>query len=219
MVLLQQCGFLPELLTLTRPSTSFLSLFFPTFLRVGWQVVAAALSSLLLNRILYLICPFPRVAQSLKNSFTRISQEMKIMSRKPTFQSPVEDLCGSKAGMAIYTAQAFPSWGADPVREFEGCFLVYALRKAYVQGRRGSKFWEEIPQTPNCPWVINHGHRECPLLTCLLLFQKTLGHFSLKPIAFPLLTETAITSTVEVALGSIQTIETGTNARFGSGHH
>ena len=160
---------MPELLTITRPSTSILSLFFRTPLRVGWtaalalwQAVAAALSSLLLNRILCLIWHFPRVARSPKNSLTRISQEMKITYRKPNFWSPVEDPCGSKAGMAIYTAQAFPSWGAEPVREFEGCFLMRALRKPYVQGRRGSKFWDEILQAPNLPWVISHGHRECP---------------------------------------------------------
>lgn len=109
-----------------------------------------------------LICHFPRVARSLKNSLTRISQEMKVTYRKPAFWSPVEDPCGSKAGMATYTAQAFPSWGAEPVREFEGCFLVRPLRKPYVQGRRGSKFWDEILQAPNLPWVISHGHRGCP---------------------------------------------------------
>ncbi|XP_032191025.1 HSPB1-associated protein 1 isoform X3 [Mustela erminea] len=91
MVLLQQGGSLSELLTLTRPSTSILSLFFSASLRVGWTAglalwqVMAVLPSLLLNRMVYLICPFPGVAQSLKNSLTRISRDTNILYWKPTY--------------------------------------------------------------------------------------------------------------------------------------
>lgn len=91
MVLLQQGGFLSELLTLTRPSTSILSLFFPASLRVGWTAglalsqVMAVLPSLLLNRMVYLICPFLGVAQSLKNSLTQISRDTNILYWKPTY--------------------------------------------------------------------------------------------------------------------------------------
>lgn len=96
----------------------------------------------------------------------------------------MEDLCGSKAGIAIYTAPAFPSWVIDPVREFEGCFLMRALRKPF-QGRRGSKFWEEILQAPSPPWVISHGHR-VPTLTRLSSFVlENLGPLFFKAHGFP----------------------------------
>ena len=160
-------GFLPELTTTTRPSTSILSLFFTASLRVGWvgdfatwQVVVAALSPRLLNRILYLTCHFPRVAQSLRNSFTLISQ-----CTESQFSSFQWGIYVSKAGIADYTRQAFPS------QESWRLLPDVCVKESYPQGRGASDFWEKILQAPHPLWVISHRHRLPTLwLGCLQSF-------------------------------------------------
>lgn len=128
-------GFLLELRTTTWPSTSVLSLLFTAFLRVEWvagfavwQIVVAALSPHLLNRILFLsfLQGFSECEEFIHTDLTR--DEDNVLEGKPIYLFSAGDFCGLKAGMAVFTRQAFPSQGTDPIRESEGCFLVYVSR-------------------------------------------------------------------------------------------
>lgn len=105
-----------------------------------WQVVVAALSPHLLNRLLLL--SFPQgCSESEEFIHTNLTRnEDNVLGREPIYLFSVGGFCGLKAGMVVYTST--PSSGSTSSQRIWRLPPDVHVKEPYFPGRGGSDLWE-----------------------------------------------------------------------------